>query len=205
MQINFPSPEQAAITLAGQAVVAGAFSYGKFTPLQVTAEDILLKGVNYMGVPTLTSLAFQYNNVRVELVECIITVNQEKNIVTTPLQGRDGTVKEYISDGDYTISVEAAVSSYVINATVDTDFSDSHAYPISQLEDVIAILNIKDTVAVQSDFLTLFKITDVVVKGFGMIQETHSNRQGFTLQMLSDTPYEIKIQEDSPLTPKGGI
>lgn len=197
MQINFPSPEQAAITLAGQAIVAGAFSYGKFTPLLVTKEDIELKGSNYIGVPTLTSLAFEYNNVRVVIVECIITVNQEKNIVTTPLQGRDGTVKEYVSDGDYTIAVEAGVSSYVIDQKTQSDNNDSHAYPLSQLEDIIDIFKIKDTLAVHSDFLTLFGITNVVIKSYGMVQETHSNRQGFTIQMLSDTPYEIKMQQDA--------
>ena len=193
MQINFPSPEQAAITLASQGVVAGAFSYGKFTPLNVTKEDIELKGSNYIGVPTLTSLAIQYNTIRVELVECVITVNQEKNIVTTPMQGRDGTVKEYISDGDYTLSVAAAVSSY----SIDQNFQNDHSYPLSQLEDAIALLQIKDTLEVHSDFLTLFGINNVVVKGYAMVQETHSNRQAFTIQMLSDTAYEIKMQEDA--------
>jgi len=199
MQINFPSPAQSAITLASQGVVAAAFSYGKFTPLKVTKEDVLLKGSNYIGVPTLTSLALQYNNVRVELLECVITVNQEKNIVTTPMQGRDGTVKEYISDGDYSISVDAAVSSYVIDQKGQSDYNDSHAYPLSQLEDVIAMLKIKDSLEVQSDFLRLFEIDNVVVKTYGMVQETHSNRQAFNIQMLSDSPYEIKIQEDASI------
>ena len=193
MQINFPRPEQAATTLASQAIVAGAFSYGKFTPLLAAQQDIELKGSNYIGVPTLTSLAIQYNTIRVELVECVITVNQEKNIVTTPMQGRDGTVKEYISDGDYTLSVEAAVSSY----SIDQNFQNGHSYPLSQLEDAIALLQIKDTLEVHSDFLTLFGINNVVVKGYAMVQETHSNRQAFTIQMLSDTAYEIKMQEDA--------
>ncbi|SNB07435.1 hypothetical protein KU05112810_190041 [Flavobacterium psychrophilum] len=199
MQINFPSPAQAAITLAGQAIVAGAFSYGKFTPLLVTKEDIELKGSDYMGVPTLTSLAFQYNNIRIQFEECIITVNQEKNIVTTPMQGRDGTVKEYISDGDYTISVDAAVCSYIINKNDATNYQTSQAYPISELEDVIAMFKIKDALEVQSDFMMLFGIKNIVIKSYGMVQETHSNRQAFTLQMLSDTPYEIKIKQDASI------
>ena len=197
MQINFPSPEQAAITLANQAVTAGIFTYGKFTPLRVTKEDIDLSGSNYIGVPTLTSLAFQYNGKTVELLECIITVNQEKNIVTTPLQGRDGTVKEYISDGDYSISLEAAVSSYVIDGKGTANVIKRQAYPIEQLEEIMSILQVKDTVSVQSDFLNLFGVTSVVVKNYAFVQETHSNRQGFTAQLLSDTPYEIKMQQDA--------
>ncbi|HFG0576702.1 TPA: DUF6046 domain-containing protein [Flavobacterium psychrophilum] len=196
MQINFPSPAQAAITLAGQAIVAGAFSYGKFTPLLVTKEDIELKGSNYIGVSTLTSLAFNYKGKKIDFPECIITVNQERNIVTTPMEGRDGTVKEYISDGDYTIAMEAAVCSYIINQKGEADYQTSHAYPKEQLEKLIRFLKIKDALDVQSDFLTLFGITSVIVKSYEMVQETHSNRQAFTIQMLSDTPYEIKINQD---------
>ena len=200
MEFKFPDPKQAAFTVGSGGLVAGAFYAGKFTPLEVNLKtDVDWKGSNYIGVPTLTSLAFQYNNVRVELVECIITVNQEKNIVTTPMQGRDGTVKEYISDGDYTISVDVAVSSYVIDQKGQSDFNDSHAYPLSQLEDMIAILKIKDTLEVHSDFLTLFGVNNVVVKSYGMVQETHSNRQAFNIQMLSDSPYEIKMQEDATI------
>ena len=92
-------------------------------PFDVKNKDIELNGSDWIGVPTLTSLAFEYKDKRVELYECIITINQEKNIVTTPLQGRDGTIKEYISDGDFTISVDAAVCGYVINQNGEADFT----------------------------------------------------------------------------------
>ena len=168
-------------------------------PFDVNNQDIKLDGSDWIGVPTLTSLAIEYKGKRVELYECIITINQEKNIVTTPLQGRDGTIKEYISDGDYTISVDAAVCSYVINQNGESDFTESHSYPLAQLKELINFLKIKDTIEVQSDFLTLFGVTNVVVKSYGMVQETHSNRQAFQIQMLSDTAYEIKIKQDATI------
>ncbi len=178
------------------------FNFSKiegFKPLEVTNQEIKLNGSEYIGVPTLTTLAFQYKNSQMNFLECIITVNQEKNIVTTPMQGRDGTIKEYISDGDYSISVDAAVCSSIINQTSQNDYNDSHAYPLSQLEDVIKFLKIKDTLEVHSDFLTLFDIDSVVIKNYGFVQETHSNRQSFNIQMLSDTAYEIKISQDATI------
>lgn len=167
-----------------------------YPPLEVNKNDLKLSGADYIGVPTLTSLAFNYKGKKIDLQECIITVNQEKNIVTTPMEGRDGTIKEYISDGDFTISVDAAVCSYIINQKDDSDFQTSHAYPLEQLEKLIIFLKIKDTLEVQSDFLALYGIKNIVVKSYGMVQETHSNRQAFNIQMLSDTPYEIKINQD---------
>jgi len=167
-----------------------------FKPLHQNGDDVNLTGTDYFGVPTLTSLALQYKDKKMELLECIITVNQEKNIITTPMQGRDGTIKEYISDGDYSISVDAAVCNYVVNQNDTVDFEQSHAYPLEKLDELISFLKIKDTLAVQSDFLTLFGVKNIVVKNYGMVQETHANRQSFQIQMLSDTPFEIKIKQD---------
>lgn len=172
------------------------FTFLGFKPLPYGSDKMSLKGSDYSGVPTLTSLALQYKNIRVQLDECVITVNQEKNIVTTPMQGRDGTIKEYISDGDYSISVDAAVCSYIINQNDATDYETAQAYPLSELEDIMAMLKIKDTLEVHSDFLTLFGIQNAIIKTYGMVQETHSNRQSFNIQMLSDTPFEIKIKQD---------
>lgn len=166
-----------------------------FKPLEPKDPDFTLNGSNYNGVPTLTSLAFQYKGKQIELLECIVTINQEKNIVTTPMQGRDGTIKEYISDGDYAITIDAAVCSYDEN-----DWEKSKAYPIEKLQELITFLKVKDGLEVQSDFLTLFEIKSAVIKSYGMVQETHSNRQSFQIQMLSDTPYEIKIQQDATIS-----
>ncbi len=161
-------------------------------PLSVQEEDFNFDIAPMEGVPTLTSLAFRYKNEIVFLAECIITVNQEKNIVVTPLQGKDGTVKEYISDGDYQITIDAAVSSYDAPGN-----EDRTAYPMEQIRALVKMLKVKDGLELQSDFLTLFDITSAVVKSYGMVQETHSNRQSFQLQLLSDTPFEIKILEDA--------
>jgi hypothetical protein len=197
MFINFPDPKQAALTLASQVIVAGMSQIFAGKPFEAKgeADEIKFSYSDYTGVPTLTSLALQYQGKRIELIECIITVNQEKYIVSTPMQGRDGTIKEYISDGDFAITIDAAVNNYNEN-----DDENSKAYPIEKLQELIFLLKIKDGLEVQSDFLTLFEIKNAVIKSYGMIQETHSNRQAFQIQMLSDSPYEIKIQQDAQVS-----
>ena len=198
MFINFPDPKQAGLTIASQVVVAGMSQIFAGKPFDVNGNgdsDFTFNGSDYNGVPTLTSLAFEYKKKRIELVECIVTINQEKNIVTTPMQGRDGTIKEYISDGDYAITIDAAVCSYD-----ESDWEKSKAYPKEKLQELITFLKVKDGLEVQSDFLTLFNIHSAVIKSYGMVQETHSNRQSFQIQMLSDTPYEIKIQRDATIS-----
>jgi hypothetical protein len=167
-------------------------------PLEARPEDVeLASREEWLGKPTLTSLAIRLGGVEVSLPECILTVSQERNIVSTALQGRDGTVKEYISDGDYQIEVAAAILPYTDGDATGGFKNVEDRYPISELQDFIALLKEKKELEVQSDFLALFDVHSAVVKSYSFAQETHSNCQSFTLTLLSDEPYEIKSQQDA--------
>lgn len=133
--------------------------------------------------------------------EVVMSVTQERNIVTTPLQGRDGTIKEFISNGDYVITVDAGVmegQKQIDNEDDEVSFQiPGSTYPEEELKRLKNILTLPKAIEVYSEFLLVFGITSVVVKSFSLVQETHSNRQSIQIQMLSDTPYEIKtIKED---------
>lgn len=146
------------------------------------------------GRPWLTSLALEADGKRFEFIECIITINQEKNIVTTPMQGFDGTVKEYVSDGDYSVTINAAVNNY----KEGDDTGASFEYPEDALKELIKILKLKSEVKCQSDFLTYFDIQWLVVKSFDLQQETHSNRQSINIQALSDKPVDyFNVEKDA--------
>ena len=131
--------------------------------------------------------------------EVIISVTQERNIVTTPLQGRDGTIKEYISNGDYGITLDIALTDYEGEPSEQADeefLLPKQDYPLNQLETLRKLLTTPEAVEVESDFLYAFGIKSAVVTSFSLQQETHSNRQSVQIQMLSDEPYEIKVTND---------
>ena len=146
------------------------------------------------GSSWLTSLAIRFGEKEVIFEECIISLNQEKNIITTSLQGKNGTVKEYISNGDYNITINAALSNY---KEMEDSYEASLEYPKEKIEALQEILNLPETLEVQSDFLTMFNIKSAVIKSFDLQQETHSNRQSINIQMLSDESYEIKLKEEN--------
>jgi hypothetical protein len=177
-------------------ITAGMAPFGK--PLEANGEDIELSSrEEWIGKATLTSLAIRSGGVEVTLPECIITVLQERNIVMTALQGRDGTIKEYISEGDYQIEVSAAILPYADGAVDDGFKNVDDRYPVSELQDFISLLKEKKELEVHSDFLTLFGVYSAVVKSYSFAQETHSNRQAFTLTLLSNEPYEIKSTQNA--------
>ena len=196
IKYSFPNPEQVA---RGTAVNL-AFRFGMQTAKPFKVSDTIgnegnpefqsLKDLE--GRPWLTSLAISFENRTFVFEECIITVNQEKNIVATPLQGRPGTVKEYISDGDYSITVDAGINNY----SEGDDTGASMEYPVEKVTELQKILKLPETLKVQSDFLEVFEIRSAVVKSYYLSQETHSNRQSLQIMMLSDEPYEIKKLKD---------
>lgn len=194
MNFQFPNIKNTGVSLA--------FRFGLETAKPFKTSDVVgtegnpkFTAINEMlGEPRLTSLALKFGELEMLFEECVLTVSQEKNIVTTPLQGRDGTIKEFISKGDFNITAELAVSNYQKNSS-ESDQA-SFEYPKELLEQLIRLLNTDDTIIVDSDFLTVFGIQSAVVMSYNLQQETHSNRQSLQIQMLSDEPYEIKIRKN---------
>lgn len=203
IKIFSPNAEQFA---RGTAVnMAFRFGMPKGQPLRVS--DVVGQEGNpnfskddYMGVIISETLTLEYTDIsktphqktQFTFNECLISLNLPKNIVTTALQGRNGTIKEYVADDDYQITLDAAVDSYIGNEDNENRF----AYPKDKVSELVKILRMPVELIIVSEFLSMFDIKTVVVKDFGIMQETHSNRQSIQIQMLSDEPYEIKLKND---------
>lgn len=156
------------------------------------------------GLPIFTNLEFefgnyqdlntgeviQYNPVRLDTV--LMTVSMTKNVITTPIQGRSGTVKEFVNDGDFEIDVKGVLIG-----------EGQREYPEQQMEELIRILTVPDTLEITSEYLTNFGvispggvegISQVVITDFNFPQrEGFRNAQLFQFKMLSDTPIELTI------------
>ena len=112
----------------------------------------------------------------------LITVNFVTKIIRTEIQGRDGTIKEYIGQDDAQISINGII-------TAKNGF-----YP----RDAVARLNnwrkAPVTKSITSNYLLNLGITDVVVTDcqFGQEEGGYSYEK-FTLNMISDSPVELRI------------
>lgn len=170
------------------------FRFGQARPFRVEEQDTpYFDTMDKLGIPWLTSVSFNYKDKEpFEFEECIMTLNLEKNIVSTPLQGRNGTIKEYVTQGDFNITMAAAVSNYQDGG----QGSSITEYPQEKIKDLKAYLDIEDSIVVHSQFLDYFGIQSVVIQKYSLTQETHSNRQSISITMLSDTPYEIKLKQE---------
>lgn len=121
--------------------------------------------------------------------DAIVSVTQEKHIVRTTLVGLNGTIKEYICDGDFDISISVGI------VAVDAGGQIVDEYPKEGVRKVKEFLSENKAVEVSSVFLSIFGIDRMVVTRFSLKQETASNRQTIDVRALSDEDYVIKSSE----------
>ena len=111
----------------------------------------------------------------------LFDVNRPSLIVETPVQGRDGTVKEYISKDDYFVTIRGALVS-----------KEARVYPKDDFNRLITILNQPVALEILSDYLKLFSINNLVVFDSNFPQrEGFYNMQIFELRCKADAPIEF--------------
>lgn len=124
------------------------------------------------------------NYIKLDAVTMVVT--QSKNIVKTPIQGRNGTVKEYISDGDFDITIKGVIASEAIN----------HA-PEEDIDNLVGLMSIPNEIVLVSNYLALFKIQYVVVESWNVSQiEGCTNQVQIDIKLVSDEPVELKLGVD---------
>ena len=194
-----PIQGQAELILSGfglQVLKAKAFNFG-------TDEEDGKSPVatSFLGTPVFSNIDFiegSYRNLEGDQVNylqggtpgltvdtVLMTVSQSRNIVTTPIQGRNGTVKEYISDGDYDVTIRGAIV-----------HPSPNVYPEEDVLKLVEALRVQDNIEVASRYLNdVFGITNLVVTGYSLPQtEGFQNTQFFEIKAISDDPIEITIR-----------
>jgi hypothetical protein len=113
----------------------------------------------------------------------LVDIKRSKNIVETAVNGMDGTVKEFISSGDYQLTFTGAI----VNKA-------GKGYPFSDVQKLQYILNSPPVVSVESELLSLFNIYKMVIRhGSYPPREGFTNTQLFAFDAVSDEPIELKL------------
>lgn len=171
--------------IIGKAVVQGLQK--TFIKTGTETEDKAVSFSKILNTPIFSDITFsgsQYvdengNTVTFESLTvqlCLLTVVNMKNIVETTLQGRDGTVKEYISSGDWQVKIDGKI------------YGDgANNYPQDDVQKLIKICMAPQSITVTSDFLKMFDISSLVIRQQTIPQlEGIRNYQEFSLNCLSD-------------------
>ena len=113
----------------------------------------------------------------------LISLTQPKRIVKTEIQGRDGTVKEYIGKDDAQVTISGII------------VGGNGKYPFDEVTELKRTLDAPVPRPVVNPHLNAMNIFYLVVDGYDIPQEAgRYSQQNFTIQTVSDTPIELQLQ-----------
>lgn len=114
----------------------------------------------------------------------LIDIAFTKNIIKTPIKGRNGTVKEYINIDDYQIGIRGILINYV-----------NDEYPYDLLSQLQSFCIINRELQVTSPVLNILDIHNLVITDVRYPEvEGYNHIQPFIIQCLSDEPIELIIK-----------
>ena len=132
-------------------------------------------------IPSLTNIPLlntsqDYPGLEIHTV--LVEVSQSKNIVKTAIQGANGTVKEYISDGDYEFTIKGCLAKSPI----------SQEYPAQEVENFIKIMQVPESIQVSAPLINKFA-SHIVIESYQLMEnEGLRNLQFFEIKACSDFP-----------------
>lgn len=154
---------------------AGLYKGPLGTPVMA---DITFESVTYTDFIT----GVKKTTKKITLINVLINVSQAKKIITTEIQGRNGTIKEYIGLDDYNVNINGFI---IANNGQSTK---------SDMIDLQNMCNARVQIPVTCDFLNSFGIFNIVIKDYTFNQEAGGySKQPFTINALSDEDVVLKI------------
>lgn len=150
---------------------AFSFNCTNSTPIRYTASSEFGSGEVLLNAP------FTFETSLIEL-------NQTKNIVRTVIAGTNGSVKEFMSEGDFIINLKGVIVGDVANQRPDVILVDK----------LIQYLKAPLALPVYCTFLNEFNINSVVIESYKYGQrEGARNVIDIEINMLSDSPIELSV------------
>lgn len=119
----------------------------------------------------------------------LIDVSQGKIIVKTPINGNNGTVKEYISLDDHQVTIRGVITN-----------DEANAMPLDQVGEMRSVFKINKSIRVISPLFEKLEIDQLVIEDIQFpALEGFLNVQPFVIKALSDKPIELVIKESKKL------
>lgn len=129
----------------------------------------------------------EYGEVLFVDLQPAVQVSSKNNVLLTQVQGRDFSRKEFISGGDYEISISGKITS---------KYPD--VYPDAEVSKFLKLMQFKGVIDCDNTILRQFNIERLIVLNYSLPAPTHRNIQPYTLSCVAVEPseaIELKIAE----------
>lgn len=150
--------------------------------LGTTLGNPVFTNLTILGGSYTDSTGRVINYPRIDLEGILISVSLPRNVVKTQIVGRDGSVKEYIGEGDAAVTINGIITGL------------NGQYPTNAVSQLFQVITAPVAVDVVSPYLQLLGIYSIVFEDRDLEQKEGSySYQTFTLNAVSDTPQEFTV------------
>lgn len=173
---NYPGDGALNQYLGGMAMKA---AFGK-QELPVEDAEMSVGLRDWYGKKVFNDIILYVGDDSFEFINALLTVERKQNIVTTPIQGRSGSVVEFISNASFTVNINGSI------------ISSTNSYPKSEIMKLASLLEKMEVIDVVSEYLNMFKIYQLinVTCNFSQIVASE-NYQSFSLSFNSYDPIDL--------------
>lgn len=118
----------------------------------------------------------------------LVTINSDKNLIATRVQGRDYSRKELVSNGDIKFSVSGQITS-----------GKPDIYPSEEVKKFIKVMQYKGIVKINNQILDQFGISHIVITDFNILpRQGYKALQQYSFSAIGLQPEkDIEISEDT--------
>lgn len=155
-----------------------------------SAEAVKDYGINtasaFSGVPLwqpLTLKATEPGEDDLLLDSAVVAWNQARNIQKTVVQGRDSSVKEFINNGDYAISINGLLA------------ANSANYPLEQVVTFEKFMNKKQSIEIVHEVLNAIGVFEIVIESHDCPKTPYVNVQQYSISAVSDIPIPLQVND----------
>ena len=112
----------------------------------------------------------------------LLTVSQAKKIIRTEIQGRDGTVPEYIGMDDYKITINGIIT------------GPNGVRPVDEISILKKMLDVPVAIDVACDYLNSLGIQSIIVDSYVLEQQAGGySYQIFSIECSSFIPVQLRL------------
>lgn len=162
------------------------------------SQDLSLR-TSSLGLPVISYVEFTdyilKNREPLCITNCLITVEQSPRVIKTYVIGKDKSIKTYIGQEDYTISISARIENTFYNGQKYTQTEG--IYPREQVDMLVKIVKEQGSelgISIKSPHLEIYGINRIVVTNINLEEEEgRYGSQKVTITAIDDSYYEDSI------------
>lgn len=177
LQSKYTKDEPLGLSSLGTPIYTDLSLLGCTYTDNITNQVITLPNDQFRGAGGQANSSYYLN-----LESVIIQINQSLRVIKTEIQGRNGTVKEYIGADDMQITVNGVLT------------GRNGVYPRESVDRLKKWLDAPVTKGVTAWWLNNLGVNNIVIESYSIPQTRGGySYQVFSFNAVSDTPVELRI------------